>query len=248
MSETVTFGEPREWALVVEQVRDLTPSMRSVRFSGDGLEHLDHLPGQDMAIAVPAADGATVRRRYTIRSLQREARLVDLHFVLHGDGPAARWAAAAEPGVPVDAIAPRGKITLARDAEWHLFAGDDAALPGIAAMLEALPAGARAHAVVEVDGPEDEQPLAAPDAALLEVTWLHRGGVEPGVSDLLAREVAAFRPPDGRGHAYLAGEYGVVQALRRTLDETGLPREQISPKPYWRLGRRNMPHGEPERD
>jgi NADPH-dependent ferric siderophore reductase len=219
-----------------------------VRLSGDGLERLDFLPGQDMAISVPAGDGDTVRRRYTIRSLRPEERAVDLHFVLHGDGPAARWAAQARPGVRIDAIAPRGKITLDRRARWHLFAGDDAALPGIAAMVEALRPGTRAHAVVEVDGTEDEQPLAAPAGVSLEVTWLHRGGAEPGTSDLLAREVAGFRPPSGPGHAYLAGEYGVVHAMRRALAENGLEREQISPKPYWRLGRRNMPHGEPERD
>lgn len=243
-----TFAEPRDWVLVVAEVRDLTPSMRRVRLSGEGLAALDHRPGQDMAIAVPAGDGTTVRRRYTIRALHAAESFLDLDFVLHGDGPAARWAAAAEPGVRVEAIGPRGKITVDPEAGWHLFAGDESALPGIAAMVEALAPGSSAHAVVEVDGPLDRQPLAAAEGVELEVTWLHRAGAEPGRSDLLARAVAGLETPAGRGHAYVAGEYGVVQALRQVLGDLGLPREQISPKPYWRLGRRNMPHGEPERD
>jgi NADPH-dependent ferric siderophore reductase len=243
-----TFAEPRDWVLVVEEVRDLTPSMRRVRLSGEDLAALDHRPGQDMAIAVPAGDGTTVRRRYTIRALHAAEGMVDLDFVLHGDGPAARWAAAAEPGVRIEAIGPRGKITVDPRADWHLFAGDEAALPGIAAMVESLAPGSVAIALVEVDGPRDEQPLEAPDGVLLELTWLHRAGVEPGRSDLLARAVREAETPAGRGHAYAAGEYGVVQGLRQTLGQLGLAREQISPKPYWRLGRRNMPHGEPERD
>lgn len=243
-----TLAEPRDWVLVVEEVADLTPSMRRVRLSGDGLAGLDHRPGQDVAIAVPAGDDTTVRRRYTIRALHPAEGLVDLDFVLHGDGPAARWAASAAAGVRVDAIGPRGKITVDGDADWHLFAGDDAALPGIAAMAEALPPGSTAVALVEVDGPQDEQPIVAPEGVRLEVTWLHRAGVEPGRSDLLVQAVSEVRPPAAAAHAYVAGEYGVVQALRPVLAEIGLSREQISPKPYWRLGRRNMPHGEPERD
>jgi NADPH-dependent ferric siderophore reductase len=247
VSET-TLPEPRDWMLTVEQVVDLTPSMRRIRLGGEGLGNLGHLPGQDMAIAVPAGDGGTVRRRYTIRSLDRRTGTADLDFVLHGDGPAARWAASAVPGSPVEAVAPRGKITIDRDAEWHLFAGDDAALPGIGAMLESLPRGATARAVIEVGGPDDEQAFAVGDGVDVAITWLHRGGTEPGRSDLLVEAIGSVELPAGRGHAYLAGEYAAVQGLRRRLGELGLEREQISPKPYWRLGRRNQPHGEPERD
>jgi hypothetical protein len=40
---------------------------------------------------------------------------------------------------------------------------------------------------------------------------------------------------------------GVVAGMRRTLLELGLTPEQISAKPYWRVGRANAAHGEPER-
>jgi len=50
-----------------------------------------------------------------------------------------------------------------------------------------------------------------------------------------------------RGHAYLAGELGVVCELRRILLGRGLSADQISAKPYWRAGMANASHGEPER-
>lgn len=247
MSEPATFPEPREWRLVVSEVVDLTPSMRRIRLAGDELGTLVHLPGQDMAIAVPLEDGTTVRRRYTIRHFDAAEGTADLDFVRHGDGPAARWAAAAAVGEALEAIAPRGKITPAAGDPWHLFVGDDTAVPGVAAMIEALPAGSRATALLEVDGAADELPLAA-DGVSLEVAWLHRDGAPPGGAERLLGALAELDLPEGHGHAYLAGEFSLVHALRRALAERGLEKEQVSPKPYWRIGRRNMAHGEPERD
>jgi NADPH-dependent ferric siderophore reductase len=248
MTGTTAFPEPRELVLTVVAVAEVTEGMRRVTFAGAGLEELVHLPGQDMAITVPAGEGETVRRRYTIRSLDRAGGRVSLDFVLHGDGPAARWVSSVEPGAVIEVVAPRGKITLDPEADWHLFAGDETAIAAVAAMVGALEEGARAIALLEIEGPEQEQAIEAAEGVSVETVWLHRLGVAPGESDLLPAAITALKLPEGTGHAYLAGEYSLVQLLRRTLQERGLAQEQISPKPYWRLGRRNMPHGEPERD
>jgi NADPH-dependent ferric siderophore reductase len=50
--------------------------------------------------------------------------------------------------------------------------GDDAALPAIAASLRRVPAGVPVFAVIEVDGPEHQQPLDSPGD--LRVIWVHR--------------------------------------------------------------------------
>ena len=50
-------------------------------------------------------------------------------------------------------------------ADWHLLAGDDAALPAIASALEALPSDAVGEVVVEVDSEQDHLPLTVPDGA-----------------------------------------------------------------------------------
>ncbi len=247
--------EPQPWSLLVQDVHDVGPSLRRVSFvGGEGgadLRDLRYIPGQDMAIAVPTDDGSVVRRRYTLRALDRQSGVLDVDFVMHGDGPAARWAASVAPGAVVDVIAPRGKIFVDDEASWHLFAGDDSAIPVTAVMVGALAPGAKASVVLEVGSAEDEHRLSAPPGVELDVRWLHRSpaGAEPSESDLLAEALADVElgDPDA-GHAYLAGEFSAVHAMRKTLAERGLPKMAISPKPYWRLGRRNLPHGEPDRE
>jgi NADPH-dependent ferric siderophore reductase len=224
---------------VVEAGR-VTPSVQRLVLTADGLDRLEHQPGQDLMVAVPPDH---VRRRYTIRRLDRAARTVELQVVLHGDGPGARWAAAARPGDRVEALGPRGKVTVVPGADWHLFCGDESALPAVAAMVESLGTGATAVAVVEVPGAEDEQPLGVPGGGA--VHWLHRDGRPAGTGTALVDAVAGVALPAGRGHAYLAGELRVVAAMRRVLGERGLAPDQLSPKSYWRRGVANAPHGEP---
>jgi NADPH-dependent ferric siderophore reductase len=220
--------------------------MRRVTLTGDGVADLVYDPGQDLMFELPAGDGATVRRRYTIRSHDPTSGVIDVDVVLHGDGPGARWAATARPGTRVEAIGPRGKVTVVPDAAWHLFVGDESFLPAAFAMTEVVPAGSPALLVLEVDGPADRQPLEAP--ALDRITWVHRDGAPPesGAGLLVAVEAVAL--PEGPGQVYLGGEMGVVARLRRLLVERGLGREQLAPKPYWRAGVANAAHGEPDRD
>ncbi|WNB85048.1 siderophore-interacting protein [Cellulomonas sp. ATA003] len=107
--------------------------------------------------------------------------------------------------------------------------------------LERLPAGARAIALVEVDGPADEVPLAAPGRAAadsapgVEVRWVHRAGRPVGQA--LVEATRALRWPDGVPHAFVHGEAGFVKELRAHLrTERGMPREHLSISGYWRLG------------
>jgi NADPH-dependent ferric siderophore reductase len=193
-------------------------------------------------VAVPA-DGATFRRRYTVRRHDPRGRRLDLDIVLHGDGPGARWAARAPLGERVEAIGPRGKIILDSSARWHLFVGDEAGLPSALAMAEARDLGSTATALIEVDPGHG---LADPGGAGADVRWVERPGA-PGRPEALIEALDAVTLPDGPGHAYLAGELKVVATLRRALVDRGLPEDAISAKPYWRLGVANAAHGEPPR-
>lgn len=225
--------------------RLLTPGVRRLTFTGVGLDDLGAFAGQDLMVAVPAPEHAHFRRRYTIRRLEPEVSAVDLDIVLHGEGPGARWATAVRAGDRVEAIGPRGKIGLADGASWHLFSGDESALPAIFTMIEALPSGAAAIAVLEVGGAEEEQQL---DGARCDATlrWLHRTGA-PGTGTLLADQLAELSLPSGHGHAYVFGELRQVAAARAVLIERGVDRKDIDHKAYWRLGVANAAHGEPQR-
>lgn len=238
---------PGVGALDLELVdaRLLTPGVRRLRFTGDGLEHLGAFAGQDLMVAVPAPEHAHFRRRYTIRRLEPEVSAVDLDIVLHGEGPGAKWATTVRVGDRVEAIGPRGKIGLAEDASWHLFLGDESALPAIFTMIEALPSSAAAIAVLEVAGAEEEQ---QPEGPSCDVTlrWLHRTSA-PGTGTLLADQLAELSLPSGHGHAYVFGELRQVSAARAVLIERGVDPKDIDHKAYWRLGVANAAHGEPQR-
>ena len=235
------------WTLKVDAVIDLTPSMRRIRFACLEPDELRAEPGSDLTLAIATRGDATVRRRYTIRHLDPELRTVDLDFVVHGDGPAARWAANARVGTEIEGIGPRGKITVVPDVDWHLFIGDDSYIPASLEMIESLPAAASAYLYLEVEGPADEQPLEC-SVSLGGPHWVHRGAARPGEATSLIDALRGFSVPPGRGFAYIGGEHMLVNTVRRLLLDAGMAAEDMAPKPYWRLGSANADHGEPPRE
>jgi NADPH-dependent ferric siderophore reductase len=173
-----------------------------------------------------------VTRTYTVRHWNAEQRELTLDFVVHGDeGLAGPWALRVQPGEPVRFLGPGGAYAPDASADWHLLAGDESALPAIAAALESLADGAEVRAFVEVSGPEEEQKIDS-DA---EIVWLHRGDRPVGAA--LVEAVRALEFPQGRLHAFVHGEAGFVKELRRLLRvELEIPREDLSISGYWRLG------------
>jgi NADPH-dependent ferric siderophore reductase len=175
-----------------------------------------------------------VTRTYTVRAWDAEAGELVVDFVHHGDeGLAGPWAAAARPGDRIQLMGPGGGYAPNPAADWHLLAGDESALPAIAAALERLPSGARALVFAEVAGPEEEQTgLRSGDG--VELTWVHRDG-EPG--EALVAAVRAAGLPAGTGHVFVHGEAAAVRELRRHLRaERGLDPEFTSISGYWRRG------------
>lgn len=176
-------------------------------------------------------------RTYTLRWVDPEARELAIDFVVHGDeGLAGPWAAHAQPGETLTVTGPGGAYNPDPDADWYLFAGDEAALPAIAACLEALPADAKGLAFLEVDSDDDIQRVAAPAGVTLH--WLFRNGVPAGESSLLVQAVADAEWPEGRVDVFAHGERGYMKQLRDVFfKQRGLERRQVSLSGYWAKGR-----------
>ncbi|MGY1843752.1 siderophore-interacting protein [Modestobacter sp. SYSU DS0875] len=214
-------------------------------------------------------------RTYTVRDARPELGEVDVDVVLHGiddghAGPAASWAAAAVPGDRVVLLGPdRPGTGRAWGVEWAppadgtlFLAGDETAVPAISAIVEALPAGRRTIAVLEVPVAGDVLSLTVP--AGVEVRWLVRGGrargeaLGPAVHAALC-ELGVAKPTAGQEpedvdlesgilwevpeagadgcYAWLAGEAGMVKKLRRRLvRDLGVPRTSVAFMGYWRIG------------
>ena len=196
---------------------------------------------RDGRIVWPQGSHGVALRSYTSRRQDPAAGELDVDFVLHGDGPAATWAAAAAPGalLGVASAAPLG----AEPAGWLLLAGDETALPGISRILAAAAPGTRGIALLEVAGPAEEQELTAPPG--VELRWLHRAGTAPGESTLLVDAVAGLERPDGEDlFAWVGAESATVRAVRADLrGRWGLRRHQHHAIGYWRRGRAMSPAG-----
>ena len=95
--------------------------------------------------------------------------------------------------------------------------------------------GARATVFAEVAGPRDKLDHEA--QAQVEINWHFRGETPAFASTLLPDAAAACPLPEGRGHAYLMGETGVVREVRKTLRLRGLEVAQVSSEGLWRPGR-----------
>ncbi|OLF16249.1 siderophore-interacting protein [Actinophytocola xanthii] len=235
MAERPRRRTPRQ--AEVRRVERLTPHMTRVVLGGPGLdgfgagEYTDHY----VKLLFPGDDPERPRMRtYTVRRWDAQAGELWLDVLVHGDaGVAGPWAAQAKPGDTIQLLGPGGDYAPRADVDWHLLAGDESALPAIAASLERMPADARAHVFIEVEGPEEEQKLEAPaDATII---WLHRGDAPAGSA--LVPAVTALAFPAGTGQAFVHGEAGFVKELRRLLlVERALPRADVSISGYWRLG------------
>lgn len=175
-----------------------------------------------------------VVRTYTVRAFDPAAHELTVDFVVHGStGVAGPWAASARPGDTLFVRGPGGAYAPDPAADWHLLAGDESALPAIAATLEALPADACGHAVIEVPGPESRVSLVAP--AGVAVSWLHSG--YRAVGERLVEVVRGIELPLADVQAFVHGEAGWVAQLRRLLRvDRQLPARRLSISGYWRLG------------
>lgn len=214
-------------------------------------------------------------RTYTARAVRPESRELDVDFVLHGESsPASRWATHACPGDRIMVVGPNaahpGPIA---GREWAppsrathlLLAGDETAVPAIAAIAESLSGSVRATVLLEVPEAADALPLDLSPG--VRVTWLPRRGARhgdlliPAVRDALSAlavpdDTVAAAPledvdvdaeilwevPSSAGgdglYAWLAGEAGMVKLLRRHLvREVGVDRSSVAFMGYWRLGR-----------
>jgi len=234
----------------------LTPHLVRVRARGENLAAFRESPHTDKYVKITFAkpelgleppydlaalretlspDDVPVTRTYTVRAVDGDELVID--FVVHGDeGLAGPWAARAQVGDRLVVSSPGGGYAPDAAADWHLFAGDESAIPAIAAALEALPPDAVGAAFLEVQDASEEPSVTAP--AGIDITWVHRGDAVAGATPVLAEAVAQWHPREGRGSVFAHGEREAMKALRDVFfTRWGLARDQVSLSGYWAYGR-----------
>lgn len=217
----------RVWPLTVLAKFRIAPRMTRVEFLGSDLDEFVWTRGRDVVLEIPTADGIA-RRHYTVRAHDPVKRTLSIDFFLHGEGASGPWLDGLRVGDAVNAVGPRGH-TYIRDADWHLFVGDETCIPAVFAMLEELNGAIPAHALLEIENETDRVPFdASPNTT---ITWVKRGG------NALYDAVENFTLPKGDGYAYVIGETAKVRVIRPRLVERGVARNRIAAEGYWRPGR-----------
>ncbi|WP_394780096.1 siderophore-interacting protein [Undibacterium sp.] len=240
--------------LTVLRTELLTSHMLRVTLTGSDLDgfvsaaHDDHVKlffppaGSDQPIlpvlgqqGVASDDNAAkpIARNYTPRRYDPVSQQLDIDFMLHGDGPAAGWAARAKPGMSLGVGGPRGSMIVPADYDWYLLAGDQTALPAIARRLEELPAQTKAIAVIAIADASEK--MALQSAAQTEIIWLDQSKGE--TTALFLSALGDLQFPPGDGYAWVAAELGTVLAVRDYLiQQRGLDKSQVHAASYWRNG------------
>jgi NADPH-dependent ferric siderophore reductase len=237
--------------LDVLRVERLTPHMQRVTLGGPELHGFrsaapdDHVklffPNRDGELVLPALGPNGLEypagrepspmRDYTPRRHDAERNELTVDFVLHGDGPAARWAAQAAPGQRIGAGGPRGSFLVADDFDRYVLVGDETALPAIGRWLEEMPAGMRAAVLVEIPEAADRQPLSS--RAEVDIRWLERHGAPAATSPLLERALRELPAIEGDSFHWIATESKRSRAMRQWLDQRGVPKDWIKASGYW---------------
>ena len=245
----------------VVSVKRVTPKMARITLTGDdfdsfvSLAYDDHckvffpLPGKSFAVPQPGENGLDwpdgerpPARDYTPRFYDNAARTLVLDFVLHGDGPASEWAAAARPGDVIGVGGPRGSFVVRAQFDWYVLIGDETALPAISRRIEELPRQSKVFAVVEVADNGEIQKLDAPLDA--EIHWLSREGERPGDAARLLGAAMALELPKGEGYVFVAGESAMSKAVRaHFIDQRAHHPDHIKAAGYWQAGSSDFDDG-----
>jgi NADPH-dependent ferric siderophore reductase len=188
--------------------------------------------------AFPEDGDRRTSRAYTPRRFDPDTNELDIDFVIHGEGPGSAWASAVRAGdTAVISGQPGGAYAPETDVDWYLIAGDEAALPAIATLLEEMPASARTYVIIEVLNGEEEQELPTPSQ--MHVTWLHRDtDALPGGA--LVTALRQVEIPQGDGRIWVSCEATFMREVRKhLLDERGLDRSMLRTQGYWKRGAMN---------
>ncbi len=213
--------------VTVARINHVSPGFASITFQGEALADFTSLSFDDhVKFMFNDANGEQVRRDYTPRRVDTDAREIDIEFALHGHGGAAEWARNATIGQRAVIGGPRGSMILPLAMDWHLLIGDDSALPAVTRRLEELPAGARVDAVLLV-GAADRRAFAT--RADARIHWVDS-------DDALLQVLKDLPLQPGAGLAWGGGEAALMARVRQVLVETGMPRQAAKISAYWKRG------------
>ena len=253
---SVPRKRPPPRVVEVRRVTQLTPHMVRITFGGEQMAGFESKgPAQHIRVYMPDSETGELllpikrpegyaypedrqqpaTRAYTVRRWDSGTRELDIDIVLHDGGPGPAWAAGLKEGDVAVIIGPPPRTYFPdMDVDWYLIGGDEAALPAIGTLLEALPSSIRAYVLAEVRDADAELELES--AAALQLRWLHgQEGETQGRA--LAAAMREAELPKGKGFVWVTCEASIMREIRRHfIKERGFDRSILRTLGYWKAG------------
>lgn len=251
----VPKGKTDQHVLTVTRVQKLSEQMVRVVASAPNLDGYRSNSALDEYVKVFVADPSlgltppydikSLRQRlprglmprsksYTIRWIDTLTDELAIDFVVHGEpGTIGHWAGTVEPGAALVISPARSKSSLQLTSNFYILAADEAGIPAISKILEALPADAAGTALLEI---ADEQAMFdVKHPPKVDLRWIARAGVPAGRSNVLLSAFQSLPTPDSSTTVVAHAERSTVKALSHVSDQWRIPKEQRQISSYWTL-------------
>lgn len=168
-------------------------------------------------------------RNFTVRSFDPDTREMVVDIAEHGHGPAIEWFRAAEPGWRLLMAGPRSWYAPTTTVR-HVLAGDLAALPALARIVEGTDPATRITAIVEILDRRDLSYLPEhPNLEIVEVIGSGNGVTPTRLSEALTQVEL-----DDDTYCWFAGEAADIRAAKKHLRSLGWTRDRYTIVGYWR--------------
>ncbi|RYZ75885.1 MAG: siderophore-interacting protein, partial [Proteobacteria bacterium] len=208
--------EVKRRTLHVNEIENLSPSLRKIILSGDELRGFkslspdDHIkvffpyPGEKEPVLPEIENGQVkildpnrppIMRDYTPRKYNEAANTLELIFVLHEQGAASDWARNAQVGDPLSIGGPKGSNVVPYHYDGYIMIGDETAIPSILRRLEELPDASPAVVIIEVENASHELPIHPLPS--IQLHWIHRNGGDRSIEDRFLAELKKIKLPSG---------------------------------------------------
>ena len=188
----------------------------------------------------PDAPRPTTTRTYTPRRFDPAAHTLEVDFALHGPGPAATWAAQARVGQQLILMGPARGYEIDVEAPWYVLLGDDAALPALETILDALPATTRRLRCSPKSSPRTKRVRCRARRRTMSAGSSAAPTARRGRR--CSRPSRGHAWPPGEGRVYVGCESGAMRELRGAiLAASGPAKEHVVARGYWRTGAVNHP-------
>jgi len=177
-------------------------------------------------IKVHVGEGAM--RSYTPSAIDAVNGRLEMIAHVHGHGVGSDWARDLGVGDTITYMGPAKSFVLGDNpAPWAVFYGDETAI-GLAKVLVSHSGVERILGAIELE--EASQGVVEASGLELDEVTKHEGG-ETG----LVAHLEALEFPEGRGEFWLSGEASSILALRESILNMGVGRDQIRLKAYWSM-------------